>query len=224
MVKLSILSETRIKILRLLLIEDSWPSKISRQLRIKEFAVRRHLDLLEKEGLVTFSIKKTGEVGHPLKVYTLTSAGRRLEIFPRQHEKVLSLIIENIMRRYGRDIVASILSDVARDIAKQFSTAIKGEDIESMCEDLTKAMENFGKCSCFKREGECYAIYVYNCVFNELAKTHQDLICNFMDQAIVNALGGEVSVTREICIAKGDRLCKRLIKPISLDFNQRDKL
>jgi predicted ArsR family transcriptional regulator len=86
MVKAGVLSDTRIRILKLLLLEDSSPGLISNRLGIKEFAIRRHLDILEKEGLVAPSLRKTGDVGHPLKVYSLTKKGRKLEIFPNQQK------------------------------------------------------------------------------------------------------------------------------------------
>ncbi|MEM2934147.1 MAG: ArsR family transcriptional regulator [Methanocellales archaeon] len=222
MLKVVALSETRIKILKLLLVEDNCPSMISKKLGIKEFAIRRHLDLLEKEGLVTFSYKKTGDVGRPLKVYTLTENGKKLEIFPKQHAKMLALLIDDLIKRYGKEFAISIFSDAANEMAKQFSSYIKSQDLESKCRELTKALNSFGKCSDLAREGEWYVVYIHNCVFNEIAKIYGDLICGFMDQAIKNALGGNILIVRQFSIARGDKFCKRLIKELAPD--QLDKL
>jgi predicted ArsR family transcriptional regulator len=216
MVKAGVLSDTRIRILKLLLLEDSSPGLISNRLGIKEFAIRRHLDILEKEGLVAPSLRKTGDVGHPLKVYSLTKKGRKLEIFPNQQKKLLLLLIENIFKRYGREFVVSLFSDLAEDLSREFSIDIKGEDFESKCKELAIKLDNFGCCTLFRKEGECYAIYEYNCVFNEIAKIYGDLICNFMDKSIAKALGGNVLIIREFCMGRGDRMCKRLIKQLPI--------
>jgi predicted ArsR family transcriptional regulator len=220
-----VLSDTRVRILKLLLLEDSWPKKIAQELRIEENAIRRHLDFLEKEGLVTYSYKKTGSVGHPLKVYKLTEKARKLEIFPRQHERALALLIANIIKINGREHAVLLLSEVAKDIAKLFSMSIPPtEDFETKCRMLAKAMDDFGSASFFAREGDSFAIYEYNCVFNEIARVYGDLICNFMDKAISEALGGNVFILRESCMARGDRVCKRLIKRLAVAYDKFDRL
>ncbi len=220
-----VLSDTRIKILKLLLFHDYWPKKIAQELKIEENAIRRHLDFLEKEGLVTYSYKKTGSVGRPLKVYQLTDKAKRLEIFPRQHEKALALLIENIIKIDGKEHAILLLSEVAKDIARLFSMNIPpGEDFEVKCRELARVMDNFGSMSHFAREGDYCVIYEYNCVFNEISRIYGDLICNFMDKAINDALGGNLLIVREKCMAKGDRMCKRLIRQLAPACDQRDRL
>ncbi|MEM2990708.1 MAG: ArsR family transcriptional regulator [Halobacteria archaeon] len=220
-----VLSDTRIKILKLLLLEDLWPKEIAEQLRVEENAIRRHLDFLEKEGLVVYSFKKTGSVGRPLKVYQLTDKAKKLEVFPKQYERALLLLLLNIIKLDGKDHAVLILSEVARDIARLFSSGIPlSGDFETKCRALARVMDDFGSASYFKREGDYCAIYEYNCVFNEIARVYGDLICNFMDKAIKEALGGNVLIVREKCMAKGDRMCKRLIKQLAPTYDQRDRL
>ncbi|MEM2925198.1 MAG: ArsR family transcriptional regulator [Methanocellales archaeon] len=219
-----LLSDTRVKILKLLLLEDFWPKKLAKQLGIEENAIRRHLDFLEKEGLVTFSFKKTGSVGRPLKVYQLTDKAKKLEIFPKQYERILMLLLQKIIKLNGKEHAVLLLSEVAKDIARIFSSSIRSEDFESKCRELARAMDDFGSASFFKREGDYCVIYEYNCVFNEIARIYGDLICNFMDKAISEALGGSVLIVRDSSIARGDRMCKRLIKQLPPVYDQRDRL
>lgn len=219
-----LLSDTRVKILKLLLLEDFWPKKLAERLRIEENAIRRHLDFLEKEGLVTFSFKKTGSVGRPLKVYKLTDKAKNLEIFPKQYEKILLLLLQKIIKLNGKEHAVLLLSEVARDIAGIFSSSIRSEDFEAKCKELAKALDNFGSVSFFTREGDYCVVYQYNCVLNEIARVYGDLICDFMDKAIKEALGENVFIMRESCLAKGDRMCKRLIKQLSPAYDQQDRL
>ena len=69
-------------------------------------ALRRHLKVLEDEGLVRFEREVRG-VGAPVFSYSLSVAGESL--FPRRYMSVLSTALDALYEASGRDAVTTVL-------------------------------------------------------------------------------------------------------------------
>lgn len=203
------MTDTKKKILEYLLFEDMTTIQLSKQLGIREFAIRRHLDFMEKEGLVTFTFKQMG-MGRPKKIYSLTDKAR--DSFVKRYSLMASLLLAKMIERSGREYAKAILEDVSDEIVKQYKPKVGSleERIKAFADYLTE----FGCYASYSKEEDgSYALIKRNCVFWDLAKQNEDIFCEVDAKTTVKVLGN-VTLIRAMCLAKGDRMCKYIIIPL----------
>ena len=70
---------------------------------VSEVAVRRHLSVLERDGLVTAETVRRSGPGRPCAMYHLTDRGRRL--FPDQSAQFACELLEFLEEEHGRSAV-----------------------------------------------------------------------------------------------------------------------
>lgn len=77
--------------------------ELAESMRLSEVAVRRHLSMLERDGLVAAeTVRRTGP-GRPCAQYHLTDRGRRL--FPDQSAQFACELLEFLEEEHGRPAV-----------------------------------------------------------------------------------------------------------------------
>ncbi len=79
-------------------------------------ALRRHLKVLEEDGLVRFAREVRG-VGAPVYAYSLTPAGEAL--FPRRYVSLLGTALEALRDTRGADAVTAVLEAEWRGLAEE---------------------------------------------------------------------------------------------------------
>src|SRR4029450_5854929 len=76
-------------------------------LRVSVVAVRRHLDALERGGLVRQASRTAGR-GRPPHVYDLTEAGH--ELFPRSYHQLVHQLLDAALAEFGPEAVERLLA------------------------------------------------------------------------------------------------------------------
>ena len=98
-----LLGESRGRIVDLLRREPRSVGELAAVMGMSEVAVRRHLSVLERDGLVTAeTIRRLGP-GRPCAQYHLTDRGRRL--FPDQSAQFACELLEFLEEEHGRSAV-----------------------------------------------------------------------------------------------------------------------
>ncbi len=202
---------TRRRVLEYLLFEDMTTIQLSKLLGIREFAMRRHLELMEKEGLVTYNFKQIG-MGRPKKMYSLTEKAR--DTFPKRYSLLSNLMIENMIKQSGKEYARNVLVGVSEEIAKYYVSQAK--DLEGRLKEFTRFLTEFGCFASYSKENDIYLLFKRNCVFSDVAKQYEDIMCEVDAQATIKALGN-VTLIREMCLGKGDRMCKYVIIPLETE-------
>jgi predicted ArsR family transcriptional regulator len=203
----SFLTGTRKSIVANLLGKDTTAIELAAVLKINESAVRRHLDLLEKESLIV-SRFEIHDRGRPKKVYSLTSQGRSL--FPRKTRELLSLLIQRATRKYGEKEVELLMLSVAKDFAKQLVTRKVGGTLFNRLSQLAKFLDNYGFFTSLSKSGNKFVIEYRNCVFEDVIDQFGKYICR-IDEELTREIAGDVKIEWKECIAKGDRRCLQVI-------------
>jgi len=211
---------SRDKILQFLLVRGSddggarTVKDISDYLEISINATRQYLIILEKEGLVVRTQKKS-TTGRPAILYSLHESA--LEKFPKTYLDFSLKLLSEIQNKLGNEETIELLQNVGKKIAEEVKPMMeeymeKGGSIESLRDRLNsiiKIYEKYGKYPELLEDDDSFGLKNYNCLVFGVAKENP-LVCN-VDETIVSELAG-VPCKKELCLRNGDDCCLYRIK------------
>lgn len=209
--------ETKEKILGYLLEGPKSAGEVAAKLQIQKSAARVHLESLQSLHAVKskFKIEK---MGRPKKVYELTEKGR--ELFPRQYDLFLNLVLNKIAGKKGeaeaREILDSIAEDIASGIRAKIAKSNRTNDLEQSLRIVNEASNEMGFASSLSKESDgSFCIQSKNCILHKVASNNQDMVCHGLhDKVISKSLDGKSGVKVELkeCMALGNEYCRHVIK------------
>ncbi|MCC6245960.1 MAG: helix-turn-helix domain-containing protein [Gemmatimonadaceae bacterium] len=147
-------------------------------------ALRRHLKVLEEDGLVRYAREVRG-VGAPVFAFSLTSAGEAL--FPRQYMSVLSDALDALRAARGVDAVSDVLEAEWRRLADEAEPVLSSlplsERVALVAELLTakgymaEAVVGVSRADVVgvsREETEGLTLRIHNCALGEIAERFPD--------------------------------------------------
>lgn len=177
---------------------------LSQLLGISREGVRKHLVILEREGLVSVSLRRGGP-GRPGHVYSLTEQAD--EAFPRRYSELAIELLDYVEKRFGAEAVDEFFATrTARliDVSRPMVFGSLRARVEALCSVLRDA----GALAEFEDTADGLVLRCYNCRVSKVAR-HYPQSCAH-DQILVERLLG-TQVQRQGCMAKGDSACQFLI-------------
>ena len=199
-------SSTRDRILVLIQSrESSTVSGLAEEFGLAPATIRRHLDILQRDGLVTFTEIRRG-TGRPEFSFSLTERGH--ETLPKRYNDMLGQLVsrlaareaESLNGRTGGQVLGEIMEDMARESVDQAG----GSGVAGLI-DLLREQDFAPKIS---EEPGGIAISLMNCPFRSAARSNPEL-CSY-DTAVIAAFTA-APVERIACLTEGDPFCKYLI-------------
>lgn len=178
---------------------------VAADLGIDTSAVRRHLEGLRADGLVTRHNAIEGP-GRPKTRYALSDAG--WETFPRDYALVLSLALRKLADTHGRDAVLALLGSIAADVA----AGIPDGDRSTRVDALVRIYNDLGFEAHVEGGGDDVALVQRNCIALRTARADPDAMCECFDEGILRAAFPNADVTLERTMAKGDTLCRHRLR------------
>jgi predicted ArsR family transcriptional regulator len=178
--------------------------ELSRALRITRNAVRQHLAVMERDGLVAqAATRPTG--GRPEQLYVLGERGR--ELFPRHYSWFSRLLIESMIDEAGTDALGARLDSLGRRVAARLkSQSPPPVEAPQRVASLAQLMANLGyHARAVPAAAGLPQIEADNCVFHDLAAQHPE-VCRFDLGLIADYVGAEVE-HRE-CMVRGGQCCR----------------
>lgn len=173
-------------------------------LGITRSAIRQHLTVLERDGLVTAAgSRPTG--GRPEQLYRLAEKGA--ELHPRHYAWLAQLLLESLRQQDGDDGVGERLANLGKAVASQLlQQAPPAADSSTRVAALAHLMADLGYHARTVPEAEGPpAIEAVNCVFHRLAAEHPQ-VCRF-DLALMEAYTG-LPVEHQECMLRGGGACR----------------
>jgi len=198
---------TRKSIMINLLSKDTNSVDLAKKIGINESAIRRHLETLEKEGLV-YSAFERHKRGRPKKIFSVTAYGKTF--FPRKSKTFISLLVQNIIQRYGEKEMETLMSLVARDFVDLLITKEITGDLTNRLEHLVQLLNDYGFFASLSKRGNKYIIEYHNCIFGDIAPQFGMYLCK-IDENVVKKIAGDVNIKWLKRIAKGDKKCVQVI-------------
>jgi predicted ArsR family transcriptional regulator len=162
--------------------------------------VRRHLALLERDGLVTAAIEKPKR-GRPAAVYRLTDAG--LETFPRHYDELAREALA-FVKRHDASLLSQFLAWRNERLAAAYAKRVDASTLGERAEALADVLSEQGFMAEVERVPGGLRLCQHNCTVEHLAAELPDL-CRSETELFERLLGSPVE--REATIVQGDVRC-----------------
>src|SRR5256714_1100559 len=178
-------------------------------LGVTKQCVRKHLDVLEREGYVEHAAAR-GDRGRPAHVFRLTPKAE--ELFPKRYDLFAKSVLRQIGEVWGERGLNTVFCGCASETVAQLRPRLVGLGFDARVRRLTESLREMG----YEAEAErlsdgSYMLTEWNCPQPELAREYRQL-CD--QELIVYRELLEAEVFRESRIAGGSSRCAyRVMKP-----------
>lgn len=168
---------------------------MAEKLEVTDNAVRPHLVMLERDGLVRqMGIKQSG--GKPSHIFELTQEAEQL--FTKSYGLLLSYFLSESRAALDDEAFQKLLGATARRLARRWPPA-SGNKL-SKIEAGVAVLNDLGGLAEVSKEMESYFIQGYSCPLAEVTKDHPE-VC-YLAQVLLEELTG---LTFERCCSYGDK-------------------
>jgi predicted ArsR family transcriptional regulator len=172
---------TRTKILDILRRRrEATVDDLTRALELAPATVRRHLDILQRDGYVTVRPVRR-ETGRPHYAFSITEAGE--ELFPQHYVRITNRLIDEIMDlapadtsgRSGRELAGVIFERMAQRLARAYSPRVNGPTLAERLRQATQLLAGEGMTlEVEERQGE-FLLLGRSCPCQRLAERDIDV-------------------------------------------------
>lgn len=180
---------------------------IARSLRVTAVAVRHHLVVLEKAGLVKTTLERRG-VGRPHYVYSLSASADAF--FPKEYETLASNLIHSITELDGETKLVRIFEHTKEAAVARYSPRMAGKPLRRRVAEMAKIMTEAGYMAEWEQlDQRRFQITEHNCAIARVAQQCQHAcVCELaMFRELLQA-----TVSRQEHIVAGDRCCRYIIQ------------
>ena len=186
-------------------------AQLAERLGLTAMAIRQHLYLLQREGLVTAE-ERPVPIGRPAKFWRLTREADQL--FPEAYAELSVALIDSVKDAFGDEGLERVLTSRCARQRTDYAKRIKaGDSIERKLRELAKVRSEEGYMAEIKKEGDGTFLLVENhCPICAAANACQGF-CSTELELFRSVLGPKISVERVEHIIKGDHRCVYRITP-----------
>lgn len=179
---------------------------MAQELGITEMAVRRHLSVMERDGLLQTELSRQS-MGRPMTLYSLSDHADHL--FPKNYHILTLDLLGELDAEEGKATVSRLFDSRKQRLLKKYRPQLAGKSLKHKVQTLAKIQDDNGYMVKVERDREGhYILEEYNCPIAEVAKQYQDA-CR-CEMALFEDLL-ETRVERTECLTKGGRKCKYII-------------
>lgn len=162
--------ETRAKLLRLLRRSRLTITELADALRLTDNAVRTHIAVLGRDGIVEDVGTQRDTGGKPARVYALTTEGE--ELFPKAYAFVLGGLVEEIATTDGPEHAIALLQAVGRRAAAGVAAAAGAE---ARVGAAAAALRGLGGDIDVQRTADGWRLQGYACPLSAVAAKHPEV-------------------------------------------------
>lgn len=182
---------------------------LSHHLRLTATAVRQHVAILERDGLVESHVER-GRVGRPAVVFTLTPAGD--DIYPKLYDDLANAVISEARELFGIEAQQRLLKNVASRFSRRYASRIDGQSRTERLETTARIIADRGNVVDAEWSDGDYLIHKHTCPFWNVARENS-AVCA-LDVEFVRQLAG-ADARLSSSLLRGDEACTFRIRPRS---------
>ncbi len=190
-----LIGETQVKLLSLLRRSHHTIRGLAGALRLTDNAVRTHIAMLGRDGIVEDAGVQRETGGKPARMYALTREGE--ELFPKAYALVLGGLVEEIAREDGPARAVELLRAVGRRAA---SGRAAPSDVKGRVAAAAAALRDLGGDVEAQRDGDGWRLQGYGCPFSAVAADHPEVCA--LAKALIEEVTGRPVVE---CCDRSDR-------------------
>lgn len=182
-------------------------NEMAKELGITEMAIRRHLNTLERDGLIEAKLIRQA-MGRPMHLYSLTLLAD--DLFPKNyHQLTLELLgelnIEEVINPVGQ-----LFEGRKQKLLEKYKGRMEGKALVDRVAELAEIQNNNGYMVKWEFADEGHYVFTeYNCPIAKVAKQYNEA-CHCELSLFQNLLSANVERTE--CLTKGGNKCTYLIK------------
>jgi DeoR family transcriptional regulator, suf operon transcriptional repressor len=182
--------------------------ELSAKLNITEMAVRRHLQVLETDGLLSSFMKKN-MTGRPSKVFHLSELGE--EFFPKQYKQIGMDLLQEINRLDASIINQAIVSRQER-MVNRYRGRFKDKSFKGQINELAKIQSEMGFMAEVNETDseEVAQIRQSNCPYLEIARDFPEICRN--EHKFYEELLQTKNIEKVSSLSRGDNCCHYVIR------------
>jgi predicted ArsR family transcriptional regulator len=217
-------SRSRLQILDLLSRRPMSVEELSHEVSLKAITVRHHLNMLKRIGLVEEFGEERRKIGRPVVRYQATLKPVSIQYPTRQYELLSEVLMQALIEALGREKARDALKKVGRSLGERLAREITQQKgvtrwnietvkkyiVEEHLSELGAIPEIIG------HDSRKVEFRMHNCIFRELAVKYPDLVCENLDEGLMETLlGGTVGrahAEQTKCVAHRDRFCQYVIR------------
>ncbi len=178
---------------------------LARQMGLAAATVRRHLDILQRDGLVGY-VEVRKPTGRPEYSFSLTERGH--EVMPKGYDDLLSDLLREIGSvpageldgKSGRDLLREAFEGLGRNAGAAYAAKAVHDPAGALASALTQR----GFAPVVTRSDAGVQVKLTNCPFRAVARTDQS-VCAF-DASLISGVLGQPA-RRESCFTEGGQCC-----------------
>lgn len=183
--------------------DDASVSELAEMLGISEVATRRHLGVLEDDGLIAARRVRQGR-GRPASRYALTEAARAL--FPQRYDALAAEMFTYLTDTHGRDGLRAFLRWRMQREVDSLREAVTAEDLHGRLDQLASALSEAGFEASVTPDGGGFRLRQQHCTIEGIAREHPE-VCAFEAASFSRVLGQDVVLSRRETLAGGGAAC-----------------
>lgn len=191
-------------------------AELATALGVSEGAIRRHMDIIQAEGLVDATLERHGR-GRPAVRYSLSEAGEEhaaarhySRLLDRLYPALAELSPESVDGEPGTVVLERVFEQVASDMAREYAPQVRSGDLSERVEQVAEALRDDGILRDVVDEGEVFRLRNVGCPYRSTAReTHHacaadrriiELLLERPVEQVATAVGG--SLTCEYLVRK----------------------
>jgi DeoR family suf operon transcriptional repressor len=185
-------------------------NELAEAVGINPISVRHHLTNLQMEGLIAADEERHG-VGRPRLVYSLTEDG--MEKFPTKYFRLTTRLLTQMKDSMPGPVVANLFSQIAEDMANEYSDQMKGLSMEERLEVVKELLAQEGFTVEWEKKGSEYQIHEISCPYYQIGVAHPE-VCT-VDQTLISKMLA-LPANKVECILDGGTHCTYVVQTAAI--------
>ncbi|MGB7924916.1 MAG: metalloregulator ArsR/SmtB family transcription factor [Pyrinomonadaceae bacterium] len=187
----------------------SHADELASVLGVSKQCVRKHLDVLERDGYVEH-MPERGERGRPAHIYRLTTKADQL--FPKRYDLFAKAVLQQINAVWGERGLNTVFCGCANEMIGRLRPQLEALGFDARVRRLAELLDEEGyEAEVEKRADGSYLLTEWNCPMTDVARDYRG-VCERELEVYRELLGTEVF--RESRIAGGATRCSyRVLRP-----------
>ena len=163
------MQDTKQRILTLLKMNGGLTTgDLSEMLEISATAVRRHLNTLESQGLITHRTEQRG-MGRPSFIYELTAGAST--VFPQSYVAFATSVLEDLIELNGEEKLDELFDRRQEKRRQQYVSRVDGETLSDRVACLARLLESEGRMTTWEQQGDDrFILREHNCPILRVAE------------------------------------------------------
>jgi len=179
---------------------------VASRLGISTVAVRKHLDALDAEGLVT-ARRVPVPRGRPMLAYRLTEESENL--FPQRYDRLAVELLDDLVALDGRQTLGRLFAARTERLSQRYEIRLQDKDLAAQLTELARLRDEEGYMAVFEvRDGQ-FLLREHHCPILEVAQRHPEA-CSCEQELFERVL--RTPVRRETRLVDGKPFCEYRIE------------